>query len=101
LAGLEDHLSAEGFGLLDVWMSHVIALLNCLKFCVIASSMVRDCSIANEEKAFSSLAMPAIGAPSELQSTQTSAIQQRDHRDSSNNPASQNLRRKMIFYTGQ
>ncbi|MCL7420699.1 MAG: glutamine-hydrolyzing GMP synthase [Methylobacter sp.] len=54
LAGIEDHLSEEGYGLLDVWMSHgdrVVALPD--GFVLIASSDGAPIAgIANEEKAF-------------------------------------------------
>ncbi len=54
LTGIEDHLSAEGFGLLDVWMSHgdrVVELPG--GFGQIASSDGAPIAgIANEEKAF-------------------------------------------------
>jgi GMP synthase (glutamine-hydrolysing) len=54
LTGIEDHLSAEGFGLLDVWMSHgdrVVELPG--GFSLIASSDGAPIAgIANEEKAF-------------------------------------------------
>jgi GMP synthase (glutamine-hydrolysing) len=54
LTGIEDHLSEEGYGLLDVWMSHgdrVVALPD--GFVLIASSDGAPIAgIANEEKAF-------------------------------------------------
>ncbi len=54
LKGIEDHLSSEGFGLLDVWMSHgdrVVELPT--GFSLIASSDGAPIAgIANEEKAF-------------------------------------------------
>jgi GMP synthase (glutamine-hydrolysing) len=54
LAGIEDHFSEEGYGLLDVWMSHgdrVVALPD--GFVLIASSDGAPIAgIANEEKAF-------------------------------------------------
>jgi GMP synthase (glutamine-hydrolysing) len=57
LVGIEDHLSVEGFGLLDVWMSHgdrVVDLPN--GFVTIASSEGAPIAgIANEEKSFYAL----------------------------------------------
>lgn len=54
LNGIEDHLSPEGYGLLDVWMSHgdrVVALPE--EFKLIASSDGAPIAgIANEDKAF-------------------------------------------------
>ena len=54
LTGIEDHLSAEGFGLLDVWMSHGDRVVDLpIGFNLIASSDGAPIAgIANEEKAF-------------------------------------------------
>jgi len=57
LVGIEDHLSAEGFGLLDVWMSHGDRVVDLPKgFVTIASSEGAPIAgIANEEKSFYAL----------------------------------------------
>ncbi|OYV22910.1 MAG: GMP synthase (glutamine-hydrolysing) [Methylococcaceae bacterium NSO1] len=57
LIGIEDHLSAEGFGLLDVWMSHGDRVVELPEgFVLIASSDGAPIAgIANEEKAFYAL----------------------------------------------
>ena len=57
LTGIEDHLSAEGFGLLDVWMSHGDRVVELPEgFVLIASSDDAPIAgIANEEKAFYAL----------------------------------------------
>ena len=57
LAGIEDHLSTEGFGLLDVWMSHGDRVVDLPKgFVTIASSEGAPIAgIANEEKSFYAL----------------------------------------------
>ena len=54
LTDIEDHTSAEGFGLLDVWMSHGDRVVDLPKgFNLIASSDGAPIAgIANEEKAF-------------------------------------------------
>ena len=54
LSGIEDHLSAEGFGLLDVWMSHGDRVVDLpAGFTLIASSDGAPIAgIANEEKGF-------------------------------------------------
>ncbi|CAA9891460.1 GMP synthetase (glutamine aminotransferase) [Candidatus Methylobacter favarea] len=53
LTGIEDHLSAEGYGLLDVWMSHGDRVINLPEgFKLIASSDGAPiAAIAHEEKA--------------------------------------------------
>ena len=57
LTGIEDHLSAEGFGLLDVWMSHGDRVVELPEgFVLIASSDGAPIAgIANEEKGFYAL----------------------------------------------
>jgi GMP synthase (glutamine-hydrolysing) len=57
LAGIEDHLSVEGFGLLDVWMSHGDRVVELPEgFLAIASSDGAPIAgIANEEKSFYAL----------------------------------------------
>lgn len=57
LQGIEDHLSPEGFGLLDVWMSHGDRVVELPEgFILIASSDGAPIAgIANEEKAFYAL----------------------------------------------
>jgi GMP synthase (glutamine-hydrolysing) len=53
LAGIEDHLSAEGYGLLDVWMSHgdrVVGLPEGFKL-IASSDGAPIAGIAHEEKA--------------------------------------------------
>ncbi len=57
LVGIEDHLSVEGFGLLDVWMSHGDRVVDLPKgFVTIASSEGAPIAgIANEEKSFYAL----------------------------------------------
>ena len=57
LVGIEDHLSTEGFGLLDVWMSHGDRVVDLPKgFVTIASSEGAPIAgIANEEKSFYAL----------------------------------------------
>lgn len=57
LTGIEDHLSPEGFGLLDVWMSHGDRVVELPEgFMLIASSKGAPIAgIANEEKAFYAL----------------------------------------------
>jgi GMP synthase (glutamine-hydrolysing) len=54
LTGIEDHLSAEGFGLLDVWMSHGDRVVDLpTGFNLIASSDGAPIAgIANEDKCF-------------------------------------------------
>lgn len=54
LNGIEDHLSAEGFGLLDVWMSHGDRVVNLPEgFKLIASSEGAPIAgMANEDKGF-------------------------------------------------
>lgn len=54
LTGIEDHLSMEGFGLLDVWMSHGDRVVELPEgFIMIASSDGAPIAgIANEEKGF-------------------------------------------------
>jgi GMP synthase (glutamine-hydrolyzing), N-terminal domain or A subunit len=54
LTGIEDHLSAEGFGLLDVWMSHGDRVVDLPSgFTLIASSEGAPIAgIANEDKGF-------------------------------------------------
>ncbi|WP_340122335.1 glutamine-hydrolyzing GMP synthase [Methylobacter svalbardensis] len=54
LNGIEDHLSAEGFGLLDVWMSHGDRVVDLPSgFSLIASSDGAPIAgIANEDKGF-------------------------------------------------
>ncbi|MEQ1620198.1 MAG: glutamine-hydrolyzing GMP synthase [Methylococcales bacterium] len=54
LTGIEDHLSAEGFGLLDVWMSHGDRVVDLpAGFKLIASSEGAPIAgIADEDKAF-------------------------------------------------
>ncbi len=54
LNGIEDHLSAEGFGLLDVWMSHGDRVVDLpAGFTLIASSDGAPIAgIANEDKGF-------------------------------------------------
>jgi GMP synthase (glutamine-hydrolysing) len=54
LTGIEDHLSAEGFGLLDVWMSHGDRVVDLpTGFNLIASSDGAPIAgIANEDKGF-------------------------------------------------
>jgi GMP synthase (glutamine-hydrolysing) len=57
LNGIEDHLSAEGFGLLDVWMSHgdrVVALPEGFKL-IASSDGAPIAGMANEEKGFYAL----------------------------------------------
>jgi GMP synthase (glutamine-hydrolysing) len=57
LFGIEDHLSNEGFGLLDVWMSHgdrVVALPDGFKL-IASSDGAPIAGIANEEKSFYAL----------------------------------------------
>ncbi|MDD5581125.1 MAG: glutamine-hydrolyzing GMP synthase [Methylobacter sp.] len=54
LTGIEDHLSAEGYGLLDVWMSHgdrVVDLPEGFKL-IASSDGAPIAGIAHEEKAF-------------------------------------------------
>ncbi|MDD5113724.1 MAG: glutamine-hydrolyzing GMP synthase, partial [Methylobacter sp.] len=54
LAGIEDHLSSEGFGLLDVWMSHgdrVVELPSGFKL-IASSEGAPIAGIADEDKAF-------------------------------------------------
>ncbi|MDP3334564.1 MAG: glutamine-hydrolyzing GMP synthase [Methylococcaceae bacterium] len=54
LSGIEDHLSAEGFGLLDVWMSHgdrVVELPSGFKL-IASSEGAPIAGIADEDKAF-------------------------------------------------
>ncbi len=54
LSGIEDHLSPEGFGLLDVWMSHgdrVVDLPTGFKL-IASSDGAPIAGIANEEKGF-------------------------------------------------
>ena len=57
LNGIEDHLSAEGFGLLDVWMSHGDRVVNLPEgFKLIASSEGAPIAgMANEEAGFYAL----------------------------------------------
>jgi GMP synthase (glutamine-hydrolysing) len=57
LTGIEDHLSTEGFGLLDVWMSHGDRVVELPEgFVLIASSDGAPIAgIANEEKSFYAL----------------------------------------------
>jgi len=57
LNGIEDHLSAEGFGLLDVWMSHGDRVVNLPEgFKLIASSEGAPIAgMANEDKGFYAL----------------------------------------------
>ena len=57
LNGIEDHLSAEGFGLLDVWMSHGDRVVNLPEgFKLIASSEGAPIAgMANEDKNFYAL----------------------------------------------
>jgi len=57
MTGIEDHLSAEGFGLLDVWMSHGDRVVELPEgFVLIASSDGAPIAgIANEEQAFYAL----------------------------------------------
>ena len=57
LNGMEDHLSAEGFGLLDVWMSHGDRVVNLPEgFKLIASSEGAPIAgMANEEAGFYAL----------------------------------------------
>lgn len=54
LTGIEDHLSPEGFGLLDVWMSHGDRVVDLpIGFTLIASSDGAPIAgIANEDKGF-------------------------------------------------
>ncbi len=57
LTGIEDHLSPEGFGLLDVWMSHgdrVVELPEGFKL-IASSEGAPIAGIANEEKNFYAL----------------------------------------------
>lgn len=57
LSGIEDHLSAEGFGLLDVWMSHgdrVVELPEGFKL-IASSDGAPIAGMANEEKNFYAL----------------------------------------------
>lgn len=57
LSGIEDHLSAEGFGLLDVWMSHgdrVVDLPEGFKL-IASSDGAPIAGMANEEKNFYAL----------------------------------------------
>ncbi|MGR8978703.1 MAG: glutamine-hydrolyzing GMP synthase [Gammaproteobacteria bacterium] len=54
LSGIEDHLSPEGYGLLDVWMSHgdrVVALPEGFKL-IASSAGAPIAGIANEDKDF-------------------------------------------------
>ncbi len=57
LLGIEDHLSAEGFGLLDVWMSHGDRVVELPEgFMLIASSEGAPIAgIANEDRGFYAL----------------------------------------------
>ncbi len=57
LIGIEDHLSTEGYGLLDVWMSHgdrVVVLPTGFKM-ISSSEGAPIAGIANEDKAFYAL----------------------------------------------
>ncbi len=57
LNGIEDHLSAEGFGLLDVWMSHgdrVVSLPEGFKL-IASSEGAPIAGMANEDKQFYAL----------------------------------------------
>jgi GMP synthase (glutamine-hydrolysing) len=57
LSGIEDHLSAEGFGLLDVWMSHgdrVVELPEGFKL-IASSEGAPIAGMANEDKNFYAL----------------------------------------------